>query len=523
MKGITAEALAKSTRCLPFDDILFLPAPLTKEEKKKLGFYLRPKRTLIKKVTRRDDLESTCWLSDQILIEFVVHEYAIHKVLHRNSEPEWMLGLNALAKRHIRREWGARSEWDDPLGIFQGLYASRIGFTLLEGGIFEEAMRSFEINVLSDRRQLGLLTDPVVTKDRMQGMCSIFNHTRLPHVMVVGVVAALVGLRLDLSKSQLDLLRVAGVTHDTLTPAGGDSIKLIDPKGFDEDLHYPELLKRKGVKDFLERRKINTDALVRVVQGQGLLGSILDLADKISYLSSDLKAYLGKDLDWWKIYPPEGYAEVHGAIEKNPFVLDIWDATEVRDGQLVFLDSERLSDFLRIRALMFRELYYHPGARFIEHVAGKVIVKYLYDYGKLTRKQLLQMSDHELERGLGRILGSGDYGISFGDIDPRVEEFKTFAEARKREAELRASGVNITHIETINHVTRPGTHFMVRQNGRIVSFAEAYPGLARKIKEVITPQFPARLYYLRGDDFQGMSLFLEALESYRKQMDEEAA
>lgn len=517
MKGITAEKLAKSSRCLLFEDILYLPLALDQDENEALLNYLERKRGIFESRVFQKIYESG--VPHLMLSEFLYLAYETETVLAHGREPEWVKDLPDIAKRFLRIEISIRSPLIEPLAIVPYVPYAGFGFIVLEEGFIEEAIRAFGIFRLYGVKQLGFLTDPVVTEGPLQGLSMTFSHTRYNHVLAVAATANLIGLKLGLSESQLKIVKLAGLVHDTLTPAGGDTTKLADPEAFDEDANFPELFSRDKVGKFLEKQNINPSELFEVIQGKGLLGSVLDLADKIGYLAFDVQRYLMKnEIGWMKSYPRSGLRGVAKAARVSKFPLGVWDSVVIDEGRLVFANVLKLAHFLNLRALIIRELYYHPGARFLEFITADVAVKYLYAKGRLTREMLLEMTDDGLERLIYEFLGGFGRGMLFSHEDPRVIEFSDLEAAEATAKRLESHG-RICHIEEINHPTKPGTHFLVRKGEKVVAFREAEPEIARMIEKTVKPKKPVRLYHIQKEAFKGNPEFFEALEfakRYRK-------
>jgi hypothetical protein len=192
------------------------------------------------------------------------------------------------------RAWGERSI-EDPMIVpsfpYTGLggYVVDVDSETLIGGAFA----AFNLSRLSDIRQLAWLTIPVLDEDRKEAdyYPMRHEHTRLVHVLDVAALVTALIAKLELSSCEANTLVLAAITHDARTPAGGDTTKLIDRKFFDEDLHYAELLDGEGVPELLERFNVPRQLLVETVHGKGVLGRLLDVADKTAYLSRDASIF----------------------------------------------------------------------------------------------------------------------------------------------------------------------------------------------------------------------------------------
>ena len=178
-------------------------------------------------------------------------------------------------------------------------------------------------------------------------------------------------------------------------------------------------------------------------------------------------------------------------MDSSHLITGIWDAVRIIDGKMVIVSAKRLYNFLKLRTLLFREFYYHPGSRFKEFMISYVIIKYFYNMGEITRDELLEMTDTDLERFIDHKLKS-KYVLHTLDMSPdvRVEAFATTEKARAREQELIKNGFPITLLENLRNKIKPETHYLVPAPDKTFKpFSEAYPELHAHIDH------PIRLYY----------------------------
>lgn len=416
------------------------------------------------------------------------------------------------------REILAQGNHIEPLTTIVQLPFTGIDYLLLENGLIEKTLRTFGLFRLQRIRQLGFLTDPVVTEHGAPGLALQFDHTRYGHILDTMVIMALIARNNRLSPELQNTACVAALCHDALTPAGGDSTKLIDPAAFDEDAHFGELLAHTDWATLQNEYIVDQTALVNAVQGQGILGTLLDLADKIAYVARDLGYYLARFRLGGPTGYPDSYFRVARLVEQDQYICGIWDAVRVVGNRVVITDTERLAQFLRLRALMFRVLYYHQGARFLEFMFAKVIVQYLYETGKLTRTALLEMDDYELEKVIDEFVNRRYAIMNISTVgDPHVEVFRSAEAAYARETELISRGIVLTLGEDLSRVPTAGTHFLVRtRHGRILPLAKADPQAAAEIEAIARVEEPFRLYYLPNVQDFLTPRTLEALRAHRR-------
>jgi hypothetical protein len=148
--------------------------------------------------------------------------------------------------------------------------------------------------------------------------------------------------------------------------------------------------------------------------------------------------------------------------------------------------------------VLFRELYYHPRARFGEYLMSRVLVKKLYDAGKLTRDELLSMSDATLEARLNEAYGEFRVLRMFS-MASEVCSFKTHEEAETFRYALTQAGHTFVLVENHLNSVKTGAHFLVQTRRGPKPLSEAYPGDARELHEMAN-MFPAvHVYYLKEE------------------------
>jgi HD superfamily phosphohydrolase len=415
------------------------------------------------------------------------------------KEPEWMAEKPLSVQRRLRLDWAILEE--NPLSIL-GVYPhTGLSYMVREGGLCEELMHAFKLFRLHGIKQLGFLQTPWF-EDSLYPQ-PIAEHNRFVHSLDVMVIASVIGYNLGLDEVRFNTLRMAAFTHDMGTPAGGDSVKLVNPAAFDEDLNYPQLIGRFNWEHIRTKYKIEEELLIETILNRGLLGQILDIADKLAYVARDLHAcdpYLHYGRDH---YDQHGLHTILTLVERYPNVCGLWDAVSVHEGRMVITDAARLSAFLKVRTLMFRELYYHPNARFGEYLVSRVLVKSLYNSGRLTRERLLEMQDYELHMVLNEEFGTGRHHAAISSVVTEISaagaQRKTFhqrEEAEKFAESLRAGGNPFVLVEDNHRGIKTGAHFKVMTPQGPQSFAYAYPGEARELEEMATLFPSVHVYYL---------------------------
>jgi len=426
-------------------------------------------------------------------------ERAYFKARAEKNAPAWLEYIPTEIARKLEFEYIIRDAFDQ-YKIVPCLPHSGIGYVVFEGGLIQEIDNVFGLHRLNGVRQLASLHDPVIGEGECKIYPTPFHHTRYVHSLDVCAIATLIGKRCGLSQNDFITLRVAAQSHDALTPAGGDTIKAIDWEGLDEDAHYPELFLRPGWKEFRDKYNISEAVLAETILGKGLLGSILDISDKLAYTGRDLEMFLSKNRyggHAWENFG-DSYDRMMSLISANPYPCSVWDCAELKDGQLVFTDKDRLADFFHIRALMFKILYNNASARFSEAGFVGEVAKVLYEDQVITRAELLEMTDEHLFNVIAKALNTQSLYFTVGPNsgDPRIELFRTAEEALKFEREVvRAEPNTMTHLDVnVKHSTSFLTKFKVLLGDKIVPFEIACPFSAWDIKQIVHDRRPYRVF-----------------------------
>ncbi len=269
------------------------------------------------------------------------------------------------------------------------------GLFWLEGtfGIAHQLGWVVELQRLMRIKQLSLLCFPV---RQGEPSCSIdFHHTRFLHTYDVIVHGLLCAHNAGIKGKDLIALEIALAIHDLFTPACGDLMKFVDFKRFDEDARLTKLLDHEPYVTMCAHFEIDPKEPIRICQERNCaLSRIRDFADTLAYTARDLSALMGyfesgTAMTQTQIYEnPEDQALLQELLryrhDKSDFAL-LFEGIELDErGNLVFKSADRLKTFLRIRAILFRILYYNRQTRNVEYLLGIRLVKMLLGKGILT-------------------------------------------------------------------------------------------------------------------------------------------
>lgn len=285
---------------------------------------------------------------------------------------------------------------------------------------FEQELlyRAFEplpIDTMRSRAQLGFLSKAFNSDRHFGGE----GHTRFRHTIVAYAIVDEVSEILDLPEKDRNLLKLGIILHDIAIPAGGDAIKSLDHENLDEEGVWYKTLDRKG---FQFLREIAGRGVVsklhKMINGQngGVLDQIIDFADKLSYTAVDAE-YAGElAYDPIMLFVNPGidmaeYSKFKELLEANIDFGRVYESIRKDDAtnQIYFTDTERLKAFLKIRAILFRNLYLNGENQgrdlFLRLLAGPL---YSSDgVSELGPRSLRAMSDIELTNVVFNKQGEG--------------------------------------------------------------------------------------------------------------------
>jgi len=371
------------------------------------------------------------------------------------------------------------------------------GYAILKDGPTEEAANVFNLWRLKGISQLAGLQKP---------SGQLFHHTRFTHSLVASAIAVLMALNNKLKKPAVRALKLAGDIHDALTIAYGDRLKGSD-KLLDEDLQFPHLLKGAAQESFLGRYGVDQQLLIDIVQGRGLFAEIFAIADRLSYLANDVDAFLDQDSFFGSIYQ-EGYPDIQELVARRKYMFGLWSAVRVDDGKVFVEDADWLGDVLEIRALMFASVYFNPKSRPLGRLTSIFLAKHLLKTGVVSRKDLFQLTDADLDALIAGHFGSeAPRFIDPSGERPVIETFRTPEDGERRRRELLRMGAPIVLIDE-QPPTNPATGTLVRSGQNILSFQKARPTRAAKIEAILAAAPTVRLFHFPGRRYEDLPLLL---------------
>lgn len=396
----------------------------------------------------------------------------------RLAEPDWLEQLPNPMRSYLNYEFEFNNL--NFFKIVNYLPYTKISYGCLEGGLVHHLHDVFNLHRLYNVRQLGFLTMPL--KSNVARL--MFPHSRGVHHLDT----AAIGLNIIRNNHELQesmhVLEAAFCSHDALTPAGSDTTKFIDSKKFDEEMNFNMLFSKPGWKQIRNIYDIEEELLYETVCGKGILGHVLDIADKIAYTARDISCFIGGNIDdEYRSGELELFHEARKIIKENPDFCSLWNDVKIYNGDVVFTNPLALARFLKIRAIATAELYKKDHARVIENVLARKLIKIPYDAGEISANDLLSWNDQMLEEFLRK-----KYGISFFILFFDHSQYLEFPTQQARK-EFIANSIPENMLAIIDDFA-PNAHsgtqkFKVLQNGKVQIFAEACPDISREIDLIL--------------------------------------
>lgn len=402
--------------------------------------------------------------------------------------------------------------WDEEFFIF--LPYSDLRTWIYTEDFLYKASQAFPTSRLAGIKQLSLLswTGP----DPEKVIFTDFNHTRFEHTLVVAKLTEEILKQNGTANEDKEKAVVASILHDIATPAGGDPVKSVDPENLDEEEYWFDVLSDKGWK-FLEERRIGRGEIHQIIKNKGYLGEVLDIADRIQYVFKDLSQVIGDpsgrlDGGFWGVSTYEAedsiYRELSEIIRRNPKLGDIYKNVKISTNkELYFEDSEKLGEFLKIRALLHKYLYSNPVCQEKDIRLANFVSQFYSsseeNEAKLTPSKLRRMSDGELFDWIAKasktegIDSSFIFRLFFGArADSRYEKFESLEDAKLRAKEIKDNPdlqfLGLRYWKGFN----PGTDYKVlNEKGEIVQFKDVCPQTAAGIQEAANSTKGAYLFY----------------------------
>lgn len=379
---------------------------------------------------------------------------------------------------------GLETEEQD-FSFFENLPYSDFKRWVPEDSIYEEALNKIPaLNRLNGIKALSFLS--YVGPKPKEAYFVEFTHTRLDHTLTVALIGEEILKQNGIPKDQINLYIVAALLHDIATPAYGDATKQVDMKNLHEEDHWWDVLDQKG-KDFVVQYGTK-EMIDNIIKNQGMLGKVLDIADRITYTMKDMG---GIQISIPLVSEPFNpyLAELDNIISKNPKLGNIYKEVGVdqKKQDVFFNNADNLNIFLNLRAHLYQKLYLYPTNQARDFLIAKAIAQiYSKDENAiLSPEKLRKISDYDLMHVLADYYKRHAIGMHplLTNWSPEFERFDSMDRAKKKEKELKQKhDITVVGINECKGFD-PAIEYKVADGYRYVEFKKYNPLAANKIEK----------------------------------------
>src|SRR6185369_16395731 len=258
--------------------------------------------------------------------------------------------------------------------------------------IYEELVRDFSLEKQQKKRQLTWIEALIRPPTFENPLDTRWDHTLQVTALTEAILRQNKGEKGAEWDKKIKTGVVAAWVHDIATPAFGDVSMKVEPDKLDEEANWEKVIGEEGYA-FFDRHGLDPAEITTTIVNGGILGEVLDIADRIAYTTSDIYRFqhgVGQD-----VRVGRGAALLDYAAE-HPDVGDIYKDVRVQGDQVYFENPERLAAFLKMRALLRRDFVEHPETQGRDIAIGNLIRRYLEQPGGLTLDRLREMGDIDL-------------------------------------------------------------------------------------------------------------------------------
>lgn len=405
----------------------------------------------------------------------------------------------------IERESGIQPvlpgfEWGETGEMYDHLPYSTLGQWTEEGDIYDKASRNLPLDRLHSIKALSFLS--YIGPDPEHTIFMEYPHTRLDHSLTVAIVMEKILQQNGFENTEINIGIIAGLIHDIATPAHGDATKKIDPDALDEEKFWWEAIDRKGQEFTTQKLGIPNAIKVfdDIINNRGLLGQVLDIADRITYTMKDLNAVIHGNGDYnslTKLSLDPALLPLRYIISHYPRIGNIYKEVGVdRKKQAVFFNNpEHLGVWLLLRAHLYQALYLNPVSLGRDLFVGELMRPLYSRNGNtlLTPEKLRNLTDEELMRIVQKAYyGSTEPIVGFSRIYndlvnwyPLFKKFGSNKEAEDFAKRLkRRKNIMVIGISECKGFDPATSYRVADQSGNVMPFSEFNPGAAREIEQI---------------------------------------
>lgn len=226
----------------------------------------------------------------------------------------------------------------------------------------------------------------------LKAFSRLANIGKRDHSILTAALMEVILARNGFSKNERDAAVLTAACHDIAMPAGGNLTQEIDYKNLNKEENFSLAMERSGL---IEKwnKQFGFDILLASdwVKNKHLIGKLLDVLDKISYVALDCY-HIRKLSQQQKIK-----SQIHSICACHPLIMDVWQDIQFLPDKtnFGFSNPDKLFNFLLLRAHTFKEVFKNPDSKTLEYFLAQKS-KLLYEKGIVTKEQLLTNDDQWL-------------------------------------------------------------------------------------------------------------------------------
>lgn len=400
-------------------------------------------------------------------------------------------------------------------GVYEALPYSDFKRWIPENSIYLEAFAAFPLGRLSGVKQLSFLSYTGPNPENVYNIPT--NHDRLDHSIVVALMTEQILKRNGFSHEEIVLGIIAALLHDIATPAHGDATQAIDPKNLDEENNWKKMLDKKG-REYLKGNGITVKQIDDIIHNKGIIGKVLDIADRITYTMKDCHGLIGQS-DSSDIDPHPYLLRPRYILSHNPKIGNIYQevGADKKTGEVFFTNPENLSTFLMLRAILFKDCYMHPSNQARDMFVANLIKELYSSEDKtavLTPDKLRKMRDDNLVKIVEEHYGYSPYRMYTRLVNwhPQYYEFSSLEEAEKKSEDMsHQEGIHVIGVKECKGFNSGKKYKVSNRFGQIVPFEEEQGPTYGRLGEIETSVKRAYLFYTTTDEDSPIKEFIQQL------------
>lgn len=351
------------------------------------------------------------------------------------------------------------------------------------GEIYKDIYDTFGLKRLDKIWQLGVIHFPgLVSLSRIPDLLETFSgQNRWQHSLLTGVLTEIILRNNNQEEVSINNGIAAGLLHNSASTPFSDLISGIWPEYLNEGQNISAYLERFNKKTIAQKYGLDFALIEQAVRKQGKLGRVVDIADKLSYIAFDsicafVMTQIGEMYD-----KPHGFSSITQILKENPTLFDIFQSVRITGDLVYFENPDKLSQVLKLRAYLYRDLYYNPECLKTQAVI-RAVLSPLVRSKKITLEQLIEETDLSVyskwiyplapdHASVATSLHSLHCGDKGNNLKVAIEEISN-------------EGGDIFYTEKVPQFD-PKTSYLVRnKQGEIRPFSEVYPEQTYELEKI---------------------------------------